>query len=114
MKLKLKLILTIALILFISATSTFVVVRYFVTNALNNTYRTQVKHVGDMAMAYIEDRYPGNWNLTNGELHKGNTTLHNNYFALDNIKELTGCDISIYLYGERIATTYLKEYYEQN
>lgn len=114
MNIKQKIILLITSLLTISSVITFLAVRSIVTDSINDTYRENVERISNMSLSYIDQKYPGQWFLNDqGGLMKGETPFNNNYFVLDTMKQMTGCDMTIFLQGESIATTYIIKNYER-
>ncbi len=52
----------------------------------------------------IDNFYPGEWQLKNGTLYKGNTLIEGNFTAVDRIGELTGDTVTIFKNDTRVAT----------
>lgn len=52
----------------------------------------------------IDIFYPGEWQIKNDLLYKGNTLIDGNYTAVDRIGELTGNNVTIFKNDTRIAT----------
>lgn len=58
-----------------------------------------------LGFQYIDAKYPGEWEIIDGQLHKGDKNLVGNEEIVDEIGELTGGNtIAIFQYDERIAT----------
>lgn len=56
-------------------------------------------------LAIIDLKYPGDWNVKEGKLHKGETLIDGNEEIVDRIGELTGGDTAtIFLGDTRVAT----------
>lgn len=52
----------------------------------------------------IEEYYPGDWELINGKLHKGNTLFENNFEIIDQIGEMSGNTVTLFNGDTRVAT----------
>jgi methyl-accepting chemotaxis protein len=63
----------------------------------------------DLALAhrYIDERFPGDWKATDGELYKGTTLMNDNFDLVDAIGEDTGDTVTIFSGDTRIATNVL-------
>lgn len=71
----------------------------------------QEKLKGDLALgaAYLDQRYPGPWEIRNGKLYKGSTLMNGNFDAVDKIGSLTGDTVTIFQGDTRVATNVLKD-----
>ena len=57
--------------------------------------------------AIIELTYPGDWEVRDGNLYKGETLMNNNFEIIDQIGELTGNVVTIFQGDTRVATNVL-------
>ena len=57
-----------------------------------------------VAKAYLEKQLPGNWEARSGQLFKGDK-LVNDLVLIDDVKEMTGDNVTVFLDDVRIATT---------
>ncbi|OIJ19436.1 hypothetical protein BKP45_13405 [Anaerobacillus alkalidiazotrophicus] len=67
----------------------------------------QHKLISDLQLGYqyLDFRFPGDWNVTDGVLYKGNVEINENYEIVDKISELTGGNsVTIFLYDTRVTT----------
>lgn len=78
---------------------------------INNTYgkvieASQEKLKSDLALGktFLNERYPGNWRIKDGNLYKGNTLMNNRYDIVDEIGNLTGDTVTIFQGNTRVAT----------
>ncbi len=71
----------------------------------------QEKLKGDLALgaAYLDQRYPGHWEIRDGKLYKGGTLMNGNFDAVDKIGSLTGDKVTIFQGDTRVATNVLKD-----
>ena len=58
----------------------------------------------NVAKEYINQRIPGAWSKQDGKLFKGNTLI-NDLTLIDEIKAMTGTNVTLFLNDTRIATT---------
>ncbi|ACX52339.1 methyl-accepting chemotaxis sensory transducer [Ammonifex degensii KC4] len=73
---------------------------------LQDTLQDRLAKTLKLGYAFIDLRYPGNWEVREGKyLCKGGTVLNNNFQLVDEIKDLSGCEATIFLGDTRIATT---------
>ncbi|OEF96868.1 hypothetical protein BHF68_06430 [Desulfuribacillus alkaliarsenatis] len=64
------------------------------------------KAVSDLYLGYeyIDTLYPGDWQVVDNELYKGNIRMNENFQLVDRIGELTGDTVTIFLGDTRVAT----------
>lgn len=71
----------------------------------------KAKLIGDLELGYryLDTKIPGDWEIRDGVLYKGNVKMNENYEIVDEIGKLTGGNtFTIFLYDTRIATNVLK------
>jgi methyl-accepting chemotaxis protein len=97
----------------------FVIITFFSTSAIGYyaVYNMQEKVISasreklrsdlTVAKAHFNNRVPGAWAVKNGKLFKGNI-LVNDIMIIDEIKEMTKDDVTIFLDDVRVATTVRK------
>ncbi|MBP8865954.1 MAG: cache domain-containing protein [Acetobacterium sp.] len=66
----------------------------------------QEKLLSDAALgsALIEQQFPGDWSVKDGNLYKGTIKMNDNFEIVDKIGELTGDTVTIFQEGTRVAT----------
>ncbi|MDQ0207249.1 methyl-accepting chemotaxis protein [Alkalicoccobacillus murimartini] len=64
------------------------------------------KAESDLLLSFhaIDKEFPGDWTVIDGELYKGETVLNNNFELVDQIAEMTGGTVTIFLDDTRIST----------
>lgn len=77
----------------------------------NNMYdkiieAAQEKLKSDLAMAKIvlDEKYPGEWQIKNNKIYKGETEINNNFTVVDLIGELTGDTVTVFQGDTRVST----------
>lgn len=77
----------------------------------NNMYNkiieaAQEKLKSDLAMAKIvlDEKYPGEWQIKNDKIYKGETEINNNFTVVDLIGELTGDTVTVFQGDTRVST----------
>jgi methyl-accepting chemotaxis protein len=67
------------------------------------------KAKGDLILSdlYIDSKFPGEWQIKNNKLYKGNTPFNENFELVDMIGEETGDTVTIFQGDTRIATNVL-------
>jgi methyl-accepting chemotaxis protein len=65
---------------------------------------------GDLAMGrtLLDAKYPGEWSIRDGKLHKGDAPMNGNFTIVDSIGELTGDTVTIFQGDTRVATNVKK------
>lgn len=104
---KLMILLLGAIILF-----SLVVAVYSDKTMYDNVIRAaQEKLKGDLALgaAYLDQRYPGPWEIRDGKLYKGGILINGNFDVVDEIGSLTGDTVTIFQGDTRVATNVLKD-----
>ncbi len=66
----------------------------------------QEKLQSDMAMteALLDEKYPGEWRLSENKIYKGNTVINGNFDVVDPIGKLTGDTVTVFQGDTRIST----------
>ncbi|MCK8818061.1 methyl-accepting chemotaxis protein [Natroniella sulfidigena] len=58
----------------------------------------------NMGYEIIDNKYPGEWRLEGDRLYKGDVLMNDNYEIVDQIGELTGGSVTIFLNDTRVTT----------
>lgn len=58
---------------------------------------------------YLDQTYPGDWKVIDGELYKGQHKISGNEEFVDSVKEMTNSEVTIFLGDERVSTTVTNE-----
>ncbi|OEH85526.1 hypothetical protein BHU72_04545 [Desulfuribacillus stibiiarsenatis] len=95
--------LTIALLLIFAVAAGYVMIKEIEAGV--KATATQ-KALSDLTLGYeyIDLKYPGEWNVRDGELFKGNVRMNENFALVDDIGKFTGDTVTIFLGDTRIAT----------
>jgi len=66
----------------------------------------QEKLLSDAALgnALLEQEFPGDWTVSEGNLYKGTVKMNNNFGIVDKIGELTGDTVTIFQGNTRVST----------
>ncbi len=113
MKLKLKLgtkinIIVFAIILVLSGVIGFVV-NQEITRGIKQFATEKAKGDIGLAYRYLNNKFPGDWEIKEDKLYKGDTVLNENYEVVDNIGEDTGDTVTIFQRDTRIATNVMMD-----
>lgn len=84
--------------------------------AVNATRRevvqsAQEKLEGDVALGrmMLEQCYPGDWSIQNGQLYKGEHLINGDFSLIDQIGQATGDTVTIFQGDTRVATNVMKD-----
>lgn len=93
-----------ALVLIITGALTIITVRDKVITTAHEKLR------GDIAMGttLLNERYPGDWSISDGKLFKGSVEMNGNFNIVDEIGTLTGDTVTIFRGDTRVATNVKK------
>lgn len=94
-------VVILGLICTISVSKTF-------TSAMHKEVRNGLEAAANMTVLAFDTLYPGNYQLVGDkayDLLKGDTVLTGDYTLIDQIKEKTGMEITLFYYDTRILTT---------
>ncbi len=113
MKLKLKLGTKINIIVFTIIITLSVIIGIVVNQEITSGIKqfATEKAKGDIGLAYryINNKYPGEWEIREDKLYKGTTVLNDNYEVVDKIGEDTGDTVTIFQGDTRIATNVMMD-----
>ncbi|WP_456276124.1 methyl-accepting chemotaxis protein [Bacillus sp. AK128] len=96
-------LLVIGIILFLTVVISFVAYSQ-VTKVMDETYTTRVKAVSALGYNWLNEKYPGEWSVKDGQLYKGDTNLYDNNEFADEMGTITGGAVTIFQDDTRIAT----------
>ena len=80
------------------------VAQHLVTNQMKDIYTNRVKVVSQLGYNWLNNKYPGEWSIVNGELYKGNTLINNNNDFVDDVGSIAGGAVTIFQGDTRVAT----------
>ncbi|WP_117170144.1 methyl-accepting chemotaxis protein [Paraliobacillus sediminis] len=108
MNLKLKLatkinLIVLGIILILSTVIGIVVTRE-ITDGVKEFAVEKAKGDLNLAYRYIDNKYPGDWEIENNQLYKGTTLMNDNFEVVDKIGEDTEDTVTIFQGDTRIAT----------
>ncbi|RXI96716.1 methyl-accepting chemotaxis protein [Anaerobacillus alkaliphilus] len=96
-------LIVLAIILFMSVSIAFVTVTE-VPKGIKDLATEKAKGDLNLAYRYIDYKYPGDWNVVDDKLYKGQTLMNENFEIVDAIAADTGDTVTIFLGDTRIAT----------
>ncbi len=100
-------ILVISIIVILSTIIGFVVIKE-ITKGIEEFATEKAKGDLDLAYRYIDNKYPGEWEIKNEKLYKGDTLMNDNNEFIDKIGEDTGDTVTLFQYDTRIATNVMQ------
>ncbi|OOM75235.1 methyl-accepting chemotaxis protein 4 [Clostridium puniceum] len=109
MKIKAKLVLFFIILILIFSTGIFTILYLDITNMANSDYQKIVAHNNKLGYAYLDAKYPGDWNVSNGKLYKGKMLINDNTEIADFIKEQNSTLVTIFLNDTRVSTNVLDQ-----
>ncbi|CAM3874882.1 methyl-accepting chemotaxis protein [Alkalicoccus chagannorensis] len=86
-----------------------VVVHNQVTDGVQETAIDKVESDLDIGYNYVDERYPGPWNVQEDMLYKGDEQISGNFDLVDDIGDMTGGTVTIFLGDTRATTNVLSE-----
>ena len=96
-------LLVIGIILFLSIIISLVA-KFQIEKATTQIFTDRVKVVSELGYNWLNETYPGDWSIKDGELYKGNTKINNNNELVDQIGEITKGAATIFYGDIRVAT----------
>ena len=96
-------LLMIAMIIFISLVICFISKKQ-IEKAMTDVYRERVAVESNLGLTVLDEKYPGEWNVQNGELYKGDVKINDNNDIFEEIGKVTGGIANIFLDNYTVAT----------
>lgn len=80
-----------------------------IEKAMTTVYTDEVKIVSEIGYNWLDEVYPGEWAIKNGELFKGNVKINDNNDFVDRVGKITGAATTIFQGNTRVATNVINE-----
>ncbi|WP_010647793.1 methyl-accepting chemotaxis protein [Oceanobacillus massiliensis] len=96
-------ILVLGILLFFSI-AVGLVVKNQVTEGVEEVALEKAKSDLELGLHTLDQKYPGGWEITDGQLYKGDLLVNNNFEMVDVIGDLTGGTVTIFQDDTRITT----------
>ena len=109
MKIQKKLVLMFIVLITIISVSIFWLLYSDITNMANSDYIKIIESNSKLSYAYLDKAYPGDWNVKDNKLYKGNILINDNSTIIDFIKEQTDSLVTIFLNDTRVCTNVIDE-----
>lgn len=105
MKVNQKVILSFSVVFVVFSLAIFLIAYSRITDMVNENFRYYIDAKGELGYAMMDRQYPGNWQINNGQLFKGDTLINNNFNIVDKLSKTTGGLVTIFQHDVRISTT---------
>ncbi|WP_368657904.1 methyl-accepting chemotaxis protein [Metabacillus halosaccharovorans] len=99
--------MVLGMIMMLSTVIGFVVVKE-ITSGIEAFATEKAKGDLELAYRYLDNKYPGDWEIKNKKLYKGDTLMNDNYDFIDKIGEDTGDTVTLFQHDTRIATNVMQ------
>ncbi|HEY9061297.1 MAG TPA: methyl-accepting chemotaxis protein [Pseudobacteroides sp.] len=104
MKIKFKFALIFSVILIVFS-AVIIITTYFTSeNILNNKIHDQLGTASALGYMALNEKYPGEWKISDNKLYKGTTLINDNFDLVDEISIDTGILSTIFLKDTRVST----------
>ncbi|MDT8858781.1 methyl-accepting chemotaxis protein [Alkalihalobacillus sp. MEB130] len=107
MKMATKINVLVLTILFIFAIVIGIVVQHLVADGVKDSAVEKARSDMYLSFKAIDQRYPGEWEIKDGSLYKGETQVNDNFEMVDYIAEMTGGTVTIFQDDTRVTTNVL-------
>jgi len=104
MKIKAKLVLSFTAVLLLFALFVFFLVYIEVSGIVTDNYQENIEKNANLSLAFFDERYPGDWNIKDGILYKGDEKINDSTEFVDTVKEESGYYATIFLHDTRVST----------
>ncbi len=104
MKIKWKIIIVVASVLVVMILVSSFLFSKELTNMAERENEIELENYASMGMKLIDATYPGDWNVVDGQMYKGDTLINGNFDLVDMIAGETGILVTIFAGDTRIAT----------
>ena len=105
MKVNQKVILSFSIVFVVFSLAIFLIAYSRITDMVNENFRYYIDAKGELGYAMMDHQYPGDWQIHNGQLFKGDTLINNNFKIVDDLSKTTGGLVTIFQHNIRISTT---------
>jgi methyl-accepting chemotaxis protein len=109
MKLRSKIILMFSMVITVGTASMGTFAGYSIKQDIVTASQEKLKSDLALGRAVIDVKYPGEWQIKDDKLFKGDTLMNENFAAVDEIAKATGDNVTIFLKDTRVSTTVKKD-----
>lgn len=107
MKIKSKLVLSYTAILLLFALAIFLIVYIMVSGAITDNFQSSIQSNAKLSLALYDKNVPGEWNIKDNILYKGNQKINDSTELVDSITESSGYLATIFMRDTRVSTSVL-------
>lgn len=107
--LKLKIIVPTIMLIILIGVGIFLTSTKIMTKSLTNEIQDQLIATSNLGYALCDQFYPGEWNVRDNALYKGEKPILNNNELTDFIKQQTGCEATIFYNSTRVSTSVIDD-----
>ena len=104
MKIKWKITLVSSAVILVLAVATVICAKIQVKDLVYNKTFEELGNYSSMGMDVVNDVYPGDWHVEDGELYKGDIAIKDNFDAVDEFTEGTNVLATIFNGDTRVST----------
>jgi len=109
MKIKTKLVLSFTAILLLFALTVFFIVYFRVSGVITQNYQSSIKSNANLSLAFFDERFPGEWEIKDNILYKGELKINDSTEFVDTINTNSGYLATIFMKDTRVSTNVLLE-----
>lgn len=109
MKLKAKIVLLFTLVIVLGTAAMGSFATYTLSSKIKEAAVDKLKSDMKLSHTLIDSKYPGDWNVQGDKLYKGETLVNDNTELVDEIGELTGGTVTVFLGDTRVTTNVKQE-----
>ncbi len=107
MKIRSKLALSYTVVLLLFALAIFLIVYINVPKAITDNYLSSIQSNAKLSLAFYDKILPGEWNIKDNTLYKGNERINDSTDFVDSITQNSGYLATIFMKDTRVATSVL-------
>ncbi|MBB3113338.1 methyl-accepting chemotaxis protein [Paenibacillus phyllosphaerae] len=85
------------------------VTQYQIKESMHQVYSDRVKAVSQLGYNWMDQKYPGSWSEKDGVLYKGTTRMNDNAEFPDQMSQITGGAVTLFLGDTRVSTNIMQE-----
>jgi diguanylate cyclase (GGDEF)-like protein/PAS domain S-box-containing protein len=105
MKVNQKVILSFSIVFIVFSLAIFLIAYNRITGMVNENFRNYIEAKGELGYETMDQKYPGDWRILNGQMFKGDILINNNFKIADEMSKATGGLVTIFQHDIRITTT---------
>ncbi|MHB8064602.1 MAG: methyl-accepting chemotaxis protein [Ruminiclostridium sp.] len=109
MRIKTKLVLSFTPILLLFALTIFLIVYFRVSGFITANYQSNIEASASLSLAFFDERFPGNWEIKDDILYKGELKINDSTEFVDTINANSGYLATIFMKDTRVSTNVLLE-----